>query len=437
MSVKSRFYAFTAFVGDIAVMYASLWLALALRYRELPRTDVWEQHTTPFSLIFLVWAIVFYIGELYDPKQMHKNFSILQSIVRHQTINGALSILFFYIFPMFSIAPKTNLLITIGISTVLLYAWRVGIKLIAGRNWLLERLAFIGANDESKELIMLLQNNPQLGYTVTTLSHAEKIETAIQQKNIDSLVASLADAQQNSKLFQHIFHGLKFYDMARFYERIMGKIPLSMVQQAWFLENISVQIKRPYDVLKRFIDICIAIIGLVISLILTPFIALAITLTSKGPVFYTQKRISQHNRLVTLMKFRTMKTDAEKNGAQFADENDPRITPVGRWLRKTRLDELPQLWSVLKGDLSLVGPRPERPEWVSQFEKQIPYYSIRHLVKPGLTGWAQINYEYAASLQETYKKLQYDIYYIKNRSLLLDIGIILKTIKIILVRAGR
>lgn len=437
MNRKTAFHTFLTFCGDIGIMYSSLWLALALRHRMAPTDAIWDSHFIPFTIIFLVWALVFYIGELYNPRRMHKNFSIAQSMLRSQTINGGLSILFFYIIPFFSITPKTNLLITLGVSTFLLYGWRVLLKAMVGKNWFMERLAFIGATDESKELIALLQNNPQLGYAVVSIDAAEPFQNAVKQRRIDTLVTSLADTKQSSALFQHIFHGLKFYDMTRFYERMMGKIPLSMVQQGWFLENISVQIKRPYDILKRAIDIMIALIGIALWLIVTPFIAFFIALNDRGPVFYVQKRIGQHNHPITLFKFRTMKVDAEKDGVKFADENDSRITPIGRWLRKTRLDELPQLWSVLKGDLSLVGPRPERPEWVLQFEKQIPYYSIRHLVKPGLTGWAQINYEYAASLEETYKKLQYDIYYIKNRSLLLDLGITLKTIKIIVVRAGR
>lgn len=437
MNSKSLTYGFIAFAGDLGVMYASLWLALTIRHQTTPHITIWEQHTAPFTIIFLLWALVFYIGDLYNPRQMHKNFSIFQSIVRHQSINGAISILFFYIFPVFSITPKTNLFITLGIATICIYSWRLILKSITRQRWMMERLAFIGTDEESKELTIMLQENFQFGYIIIPVQNTQDIEILMKNKSLDGLVVSLANKEQNAQLFRHIFNGIKFYNLPSFYERITGKIPLSIVEQAWFLENVSTQVKRPYDILKRLIDIMLSCVGLIVCLIFIPLISLTLLLVDRGPVFYSQKRIGQNNKIITLTKFRTMKVDAEKDGIKFANENDPRVTPIGRFLRKTRLDELPQLWSVLKGDLSFVGPRPERPEWVAQFDKQIPYYSVRHLVKPGLTGWAQINYEYAASLKETYKKLQYDIYYIKNRSFLLDLGITLKTIKTVLAKAGR
>jgi lipopolysaccharide/colanic/teichoic acid biosynthesis glycosyltransferase len=160
-------------------------------------------------------------------------------------------------------------------------------------------------------------------------------------------------------------------------------------------------------------------------------------LTDGGRVLFRQKRVGQNGRIFEIVKFRTMKANAEQNGPQFAQKDDPRITKFGRFLRLTRLDELPQFWNILTGNLSLVGPRPERPEFVDEFEKKIPYYQVRHLIKPGLAGWAQLNYEYAANLEESYKKLQYELYYIKNRSLLLDLSILLKTIRLVLARAGR
>ena len=451
MQTKVNFQKFLTFLGDIGILYLSLWMALLIRYYEIPSSTRWDDHFTPFTIIFVLWIVIFYIADFYNPALLHRKLKISQTVTKLQTINAGISILFFYIFPIFAITPKTNLILTIIISTILLYSWRLITRKLIDKNWFVERIAFINFGAETEELITSLKNNQYWGYetaaifTNKELNHKLKVPTynlrsfnnIITKENIDVIVTSLTKQKQTNHLFRHIFQGLKFYDLTNFYESLTGKIPLSTVEQSWFLQNISVQIKRPYDSIKRIIDILTALTAGLISLILFPFIILAIKLTDKGPVFYKQKRIGQNNKIIELIKFRTMKPDAEKNGIRFAKKKDNRITKIGLWLRKTRLDELPQLWSVLKGDLSLVGPRPERPEFVAQFKEKIPYYSIRNLVKPGLTGWAQINYKYAASLEETYKKLQYDIYYIKNRSPILDLAIALKTIKTVLTQAGR
>ncbi|MEK7075474.1 MAG: exopolysaccharide biosynthesis polyprenyl glycosylphosphotransferase, partial [Patescibacteria group bacterium] len=185
-----------------------------------------------------------------------------------------------------------------------------------------------------------------------------------------------------------------------------------------------------YDAAKRTIDFCLALFFNIVFLPLILIIALLIKSTSKGLIIFKQERVGLNNESFTLFKFRTMRPDAEKNGPQWASENDSRITPFGKILRRTHLDELPQLFNILKGDLSFVGPRPERPEFVEKLKEQIPYYEIRHIIKPGLTGWAQINYRYGASVKDAYEKLQYEIYYLKNRSLILDLLIILKTVRL-------
>ncbi|RJQ14864.1 sugar transferase [Candidatus Parcubacteria bacterium] len=450
MRTRARFQNFLMFAGDIFLLYVSLWLALLLRYLSQPNEEVWNIHLLPFTIIFSIWLITFYIGDLYSPLTLSNKIGILQRLFRLQAINGLISITVFYIFPIFIITPKTNLLLVLGISTIILFFWRLFTRSIVGGGWLKEKLAFTDINEETKELIKSFKNNPQFGYEIVgiftnkpaevkemTVHKLNKLEDLINNNEVDAIVAHLSNDKQTSKLFSHIFKGVKFYDTAQFYETTTGKIPISIVKQAWFLQHISTQIKSPYDFMKRTIDIIAGLIGGIISLIFYPLIILAIKLDDGGPIFYRQRRVGQNNKIIEIKKFRTMKVDAEKNGPQFADENDPRVTRIGGWLRKTRLDELPQLWSLLKGDLSLVGPRPERPEFVAQFESQIQYYSTRHLIKPGLSGWAQINNIFGTSLEEAYKKLQYEIYYIKNRSFILDLAIILKTIKTILSQAGR
>ncbi len=210
-----------------------------------------------------------------------------------------------------------------------------------------------------------------------------------------------------------------------------------MITERWFLENPPVRQKFFFDAVKRAVDVAGAMILAAPTAIFTPIIAFAIKLETPGPIFYKQRRVGKNGELFIIYKFRSMAANAETNGAQWASEDDPRITRVGGVLRRTRLDELPQILSILKGDLSFVGPRPERPEFVEELRKIIPFYDIRHSVKPGLTGWAQINFPYGASAKDSYRKLQYDLFYIKNRSIALDITTLLKTIKTVLSRAGR
>jgi sugar transferase (PEP-CTERM system associated) len=230
--------------------------------------------------------------------------------------------------------------------------------------------------------------------------------------------------------------GIEVVDALSFYEQLTGKLLVEDINPSWFIFSNGFCVtpfKRAY---KRGLDIVFSLIGLTIALPLMPFIALAVKLDSRGPVFFRQIRVGQGEREFMLFKFRTMAQDAEKNGAVWAQKDDPRITRVGAILRKTRLDEVPQLFNVLKGDMSFVGPRPERPEFIKMLEEKIPYYSKRHFVKPGITGWAQVKYPYGASVEEAMEKLRYDLYYIKNLSFLMDILIVLETIKVVLFGRG-
>ena len=226
--------------------------------------------------------------------------------------------------------------------------------------------------------------------------------------------------------------------MASFYEKITGKIPVATIEQIWFLENLSEGSKKFYEVLKRFFDLVFSLVFLIFSLPIIPLIALLIKLDSPGAVFFRQIRTGKEGNPFWAIKFRTMVDKAETNGPQWATKNDPRVTRLGRFLRKTRIDEIPQLLNVLRGEMSLIGPRPERPEFVEQLQNEIPFYKERLLIKPGLTGWAQVvGPNYGGSISESLEKLQFDLFYIKNRSLTLDLSILLKTIKTVLSRSGQ
>ncbi|MEM0970457.1 MAG: exopolysaccharide biosynthesis polyprenyl glycosylphosphotransferase, partial [Verrucomicrobiota bacterium] len=222
--------------------------------------------------------------------------------------------------------------------------------------------------------------------------------------------------------------GQPVFSYAQFTENHFRKVPVRRIDDCWFLRASLLGLLPHYRVSKRMIDICIAIVGIVCSLPLLLIAAIAIKLTSRGPVFYQQTRVGHHNIPFSIYKLRSMTTSAEHHGAQWAKKADARITPVGRILRKTRIDEIPQFWNILKGDMAFIGPRPERPEFTGDLANHIPFYEKRHLVKPGLTGWAQINYPYGASVEDAEKKLEYDLFYVKHGSLALDFHILIRTI---------
>ena len=234
-----------------------------------------------------------------------------------------------------------------------------------------------------------------------------------------------------------IFSKIKFVDMHKIYEDIFDRVPLSLLKYNWFLENISFAPKIGYDSFKRGMDIGLSFLLGIISLVFYPFTVLFIKLDDGGPIFISQERVGQNNKIIKISKFRSMSVNDD---GVTEKEKEQKITRAGQFLRKTRIDELPQLWSILKGDMSLVGPRPEMPSLAKLYEKEIPYYNIRHLIKPGLSGWAQLYHrtppKFDASSDETKIKLSYDLYYIKNHSFLLDLKIALKTLKALLSRSG-
>lgn len=307
-------------------------------------------------------------------------------------------------------------------------------------------LLIVGSNPQTVELAKFIEENPQLGYELKYVldlakENVKNIDLIIKKDKINTVVIA-PEIYQVPEIIEVFYKSLEnrvtFLNLSSFYEQVTSRVPLGAINQIWFLENLAEGSKKTYEEIKRFSDIIFALILGTIVLLFVPLIALAIKLSSRGPVFYHQKRVGQNGKVFEIIKFRTMRVGAEeKTGAVWAQENDPRTTWLGRIFRKTRIDELPQLWSILKGEMSFVGPRAERPEFHNQLKTNVPFYEERYIIKPGLTGWAQINYHYGSSVKDAAEKLQYDLYYIKNRSLVLDLGIILKTINISLRQTGR
>jgi len=436
-------------LGDIVILYLSLWLTLLIRYGTNFDFQRWQQHFWPLTIIYLLWLIVFYIAGLYELTLARNNISFYSTLSRGLAINAGLAIAFFYFIPYFGITPKTNLFLNLVILTLLFSGWRQIYNYLLKSSALLNNVLIIGKDDQNKEIrqiSQIIRNNPQLGYRIIKKIKTKEIQTPFDllemasQKNIKTIITAI-DPHQDSKLVQSLYQCLplkiSFSDLPSFYEKILGKVPISSIGQVWFLENLTESQKNFYEATKRIFDMLGSFVFGSVGLIFYPLIALVIKLDSRGPVFFTQRRISQDGQIFKVLKFRSMIEEAEKNGAQWADQQDHRITRVGNFLRKTRLDELPQLWNIFIGQMSFIGPRPERIEFVQRLEKEIPYYQIRHIVKPGLTGWAQVNFHYGASVQDSIEKLQYELYYIKHRSLVLDLSIILRTIKIVLKGGGR
>jgi sugar transferase (PEP-CTERM system associated) len=435
------------FLGDILVIYLALFLMLYFSYYEYWISH-WNQHFYPFSFIYLFWLLVFYIIGLYDLTLARNNFDFFITLSRALLINTIIAVTFFYFIPYFGITPKTHLFVYLVIFTLLFIIWRQIYNYFIKTPALLNNILILGQSQETKELVNHIKNHPQLGYRVKKIVDPEEVKILsdlikiIVKEKIQTIVTSVKPYHDGT-LVRNLYHCLPLKiivsDLPAFYEKITGKIPVSSIEEIWFLENLMCGRKTFFEGLKRVADIVIAALGGIITIVLTPLITLLIKLDSPGQIFYRQKRVGQDNKIFNIVKFRTMVQDAEKDGAQWAQKEDKRITRIGSFLRKSRIDELPQLWNLFKGDMSFVGPRPERPEFAfsNDLLANIPFYQIRHTIKPGLTGWAQIKYPYGSSVEDTLQKLQYDLFYIKNRSFILDLSILLKTIRIVLKGGGR
>jgi exopolysaccharide biosynthesis polyprenyl glycosylphosphotransferase len=446
--------------GDVVVLYLSLFLAAVIRLRALPNYEVAAQHFMPFTVLFALWIIVFYIGDLYENAISKNELKFYNLLLKILWLNCGITAVYFYFASdlFFDIQPQM-LFVIFGItSCILTTSWRYAYNAFVVQPRMQRNVLVIGLNEGSLELIQEINSNPQLGYRIpAVVSHSPfgdfhlqgvavydesvSIKRLLIEKNIGTVVTAL-DPRNNSSLVQQLFECLSlkvhFFELANFYERLTGKIPVTNIGHLWFLENLASSDKSLYEFVKRVTDIVLAVALLTVAGPFIPLIVLAIRLDSKGPALFFQKRTGLLGRPFRAVKFRTMYVQAEGDGiARWAQKEDPRITRVGRFLRKARIDELPQLWNVVKGEMSLIGPRPERPEFIRQLERDIPFYNERHLVNPGVTGWAQIRFKYTSSVSDSLKKLEYDFFYIKNRSLALDMAILLKTISIVLTGKGQ
>jgi sugar transferase (PEP-CTERM system associated) len=356
-----------------------------------------------------------------------------------------------FLLPGLMIGPGV-FLVGLSILTVSILCWRGMYSWLVRLSILRERVYVLGAGKNAQELVNLLRTRPELGMDVVGWAGAigngslgrEELARAVEalrgDRTVDRVIVALSDRRGKMpvrELLELRLRNVRVEEAATLLEKVHGKIDVDELQPSWLIFGDGFRLNSSVLMMRRIVSLLFSSALLVLAAPFLPIIVLAIKLTSPGPVLYRQQRVGRRGKIFNCYKFRTMRADAEADtGPTWAGDDDPRITPVGRFLRRTRLDEIPQLWNVLRGDMSFVGPRPERPEFVEWLGQEIEYYSLRHIIRPGITGWAQICYEYGSSVEQAKEKLTYDLYYIKHLSVAFDLYIIFQTVKIVLFGRG-
>ncbi|OGG67028.1 hypothetical protein A3I99_02255 [Candidatus Kaiserbacteria bacterium RIFCSPLOWO2_02_FULL_45_11b] len=444
-------------IGDVSVFIVALWGMLLVRYLSFPSAALFADHLGPFLILSTVWLFIFYIGGLYDKHTVFLKSLLFSRILNTQLVNGIIAAFLFLIIP-FGIAPKINLVIYLVISVMLLTWWRMYLypKVVPKTK---HRAILLASGPEAIELVDEINNNDRYNYyfiriidettASTTENFEEKLLKLIEKERVDIIVAN-PNGQYITAVLPKIFDlaflrfQFTFLDFYKVYEDTFDRVPLSALRYEWFIAHVSQSKSLVYDVTKRVSDVAGSLILGAALLVMLPFIYVVMRLEGRGPLFITQERIGRFNTPVTVYKIRTM-TENRSASATWTKEDAAegnRITRVGSVLRKLSVDELPQVWTILKGDMSLIGPRNDIKGLGERLASEIPYYNIRNFVKPGVTGWAQTHQHYMGdnispqSLDESKTRLAYDLYYVKNRSMLLDVDIALRTFKTLLSRFG-
>jgi sugar transferase (PEP-CTERM system associated) len=408
--------------------------------------------------VALVCQVCLYYADLYNTRIMNDRRELFVRVVQALGATSFLLAATYFWFPTLIIGRGVFLYAVFLVIAVVI-GWRLVFDLVSSRVGPSERLLLVGTGAGAVDLAKeLYERRRQLGVEIVgfvdpdpsrvgspvfnpgVIGTIDQIPAIVKERQVDRVVVSLSDARGKlpmDQLLEMKLDGVTFDHLASVYEEYTGKIAVENLRPSWLIFSAGFRKSAWLATVKRALDLLAASVGVVLAAPVMLLVAAAIRLSSDGTALYHQERVGRHGRLFTVHKFRSMRMDAEATtGAVWASTDDPRITPLGRFLRRSRLDELPQLWNVLKGDMSFVGPRPERPEFVRQLTEKIPFYGQRHVVRPGLTGWAQVRYTYGASVEDALMKLQYDLYYIKNLSLALDLYIIFSTIKTVVLRRG-
>ncbi|HMH43517.1 MAG TPA: TIGR03013 family XrtA/PEP-CTERM system glycosyltransferase [Pyrinomonadaceae bacterium] len=399
----------------------------------------------------------FYLFDLYDFVVMHDRGELVLRLLQALGLAWIALALLFYVLPQVMIGRGVSL-ISLPVALLLMVGSRLGIHWVLGHPELGERILIVGSGPFAIEVARETLQRPDAGFRIVgfvdsdpelvgkslinpkVIGLTSELASLVKRESIDRIVVAIGDRRgqfPTQELLRLSLSGdVSIEESASFYERLTGRVLLDMIRPSWLIFSSRGQRARVNEVMRIIIHRIVALVGAVLSLPIALITAILIKIDSRGPVLYKQERVGKNGHTFTLMKFRSMRTDAEKNGPVWASNGDDRMTRVGRIIRKIRVDEIPQFWNILRGDMNFVGPRPERPHFVSQLAREIDYYEQRHLIAPGLTGWAQIKYSYGASIEDAKKKLEYDLYYIKNQNVMLDATIMFETIKTILSGRG-
>ncbi|MGO9139581.1 MAG: TIGR03013 family XrtA/PEP-CTERM system glycosyltransferase [Syntrophales bacterium] len=438
--------------GDIILIIASLYLAPVIRFViVLDPTYVFE----PVDVVAVfIYLLSFYVFDFYNLEDIRSSRYILRFLIATAIASASISSIYY----IFHVRPGSLILFISSLLICLsLLGWRYLFDVFFKYSERPRRLLIVGAGETGGNLYEMLKANKDyeiLGFldddekkwgisfgNASVIGGTGLLSTLVKELKIDNVIIAITRVirpEIYKKLVEAKFNGIAVHEMPSFYEKVAGRIPVLHTNEMWlgYADIYGVKSNLYNAKVKKIIDKTFAILVLLFAVPIMCIVSLLVKVDTRGPVLYRQKRVGFNGVIFNLIKFRSMNVDAEMNGAVWAEENDPRITRVGRIMRFLRIDELPQLWNVFKGELSLVGPRPERPEFVESLTLEIPYYSLRHSVKPGITGWAQVNYPYGASKEDALEKLQFDLYYIKNVTFLLDLYIVLRTMRTVLFRKG-
>lgn len=422
---------------DIVAFYAAVILSVVIRRQNFEITYILT-HLIYFGILMPIFILIIKFIDLYKIYYLRLNFNLLLASLNSIVYYFFFSILIFYIVPFFKIAPKTLLLLQSIILWLLIYTNRVIILKLFKKFKVIQTLGILQDNHNNILIKKIINELKRISstlkiYILKPTSNFKEIKNIIAKKDIHYIIYDLPLSRRTKTSLENLAlsHEVTIKSSFEFYEEMLRKIEIEHTPPQIILKDL-IQKKPLYSAIKAIIDFIFGTIGILLMIILLPIVFILIKFDDGGNIFYAQKRIGYKRKEFIIYKFRTMIPNAQALGPLITQENDQRITRVGKFLRKLHLDEMPQCINLLKGDLSLVGPRPEQQSIVKRYEKKVPLYSLRHSVKPGIIGWAQINYHYARNLSDTIEKTKYDLYYVKNRNLLLDFEIILKTLSAIL-----
>jgi sugar transferase (PEP-CTERM system associated) len=442
--------------GDLLCALVGLYASFLIRHGKMPFSGNLGEDVMRLALFSLVLIFSSFLLEIYNWDKEFDKFETLARIVLSLFLSFLILSAFYYLIP-FTMQGRGVLILSLAAFGLLQFCWHAFLQIWAKTPAFARKVLILGTGPLARQIGDLITSSKRnyvlYGYlncinepvTVprgTIVGCESNLLETVKRENIYKIVVSLSERRGVFPLESIMtckMNGVKVMDAPSFYEKMSGKLLLEHITPSWFIFSQGFKITVLYRFIKRLMDIAIALILSVVTLPLLPIIALLIKLDSPGPILFRQERVGERDVNFLIYKFRTMRQDAENStGAVWAKQNDPRITRIGSLLRKIRLDEIPQLYNILRGEMSIVGPRPERPEFMAELKEVVPFYSERHFFKPGLTGWAQVCYPYGASINDALEKLRYDMYYIKNWSFALDLMILLETMKVVLFgRGGR